>query len=138
MFVTLNILLLIAFEMGYQFIIGNVTNPSQVRKFKLLQPSTILNIHYGVGYIFNDGTKSDHYFNLLRKNYNYNDHSLQKLNTNLIMYMFAIDLNQMRLTMNKHQISINQANHVMITNFIKATLRKKQNMKMHENIRSNL
>ena len=78
MFITLNILFMIAFKMGYQCVLGNVTHPSQVRKFKLLQPSKILSIHYGKGYVFNDGTKTDnYYFENLRRKYNYNNKSLE-------------------------------------------------------------
>lgn len=134
MFITLNILILIAVKMGYQCIIGNVTNPSQVRKFKLLQPSKILNIDYGKGYVFNDGTKTDNYFENLRRKYNYNNKSLEKLNKNLIMYMFVIDFNQIKSTLSKQKISISQLNQTFFKNFI-ISIRKKQ--KMH-NRKSNL
>ena len=50
------------------------------------------------------------------------------------MYMFGFDINQMKSTLNKQNISISQVNQTFFKNFVNS-IRKKQ--KMH-NIKSNL
>eukprot|EP01084_Bolivina_argentea_P228067 385267_1 len=118
MFITLNILIYLSFNMNYRYLFGNVTNPSQVRKFKVMNPTKIWYIDYGYGYLFDDGINVKQYFDKLKKNYDYNDTELKHLNEKLKMYMFIVDFNELRQKMVKLNVNMEQLSQMFMQSVV--------------------